>query len=97
MTSSEAAHIPNNKAKHLRGMAEMIVNRFGGVVPSEADELTQLPGVGRKTANVITSVVWNKPGHCSRHPCFQGCQAYRAHTRRQEPAAGRAEADERDT
>ena len=52
---------PNNKAKHLRGMAEMIVSRFGGAVPSDRDELTQLPGVGRKTANVISSVVWNNP------------------------------------
>jgi len=52
---------PNNKAKHLRAMAEMIVCRFGGLVPSDRDELTQLPGVGRKTANVITSVVWNNP------------------------------------
>ncbi len=52
---------PNSKARHLKGMAEMIVSRFGGMVPSERDELTQLPGVGRKTANVITSVVWNSP------------------------------------
>lgn len=52
---------PNNKAKHLRGMAEMIVTRFHGVVPGEITELTQLPGVGRKTANVIASVLWNKP------------------------------------
>lgn len=52
---------PNNKAKHLRGMAEMIVNRFGGVMPTDRDELTLLPGVGRKTANVITSVVWKNP------------------------------------
>jgi len=52
---------PNNKAKHLKGMAQMIVNRFGGVVPSGREELTQLPGVGRKTANVISSVVWNNP------------------------------------
>jgi endonuclease-3 len=52
---------PNNKAKHLIGMAEMIVSRFNGQVPSDRDELTQLPGVGRKTANVITSVVWNSP------------------------------------
>lgn len=52
---------PNNKAKHLRGMAEMIVTRFGGVVPSDRDKLTELPGVGRKTANVISSVVWNNP------------------------------------
>lgn len=52
---------PNNKAKHLRGMAEMIVSRFNGEVPMDRDELTQLPGVGRKTANVIASVVWNSP------------------------------------
>jgi len=52
---------PNSKAKHLRGMADMIVKRFGGVMPSDRDELTQLPGVGRKTANVITSVVWKNP------------------------------------
>lgn len=52
---------PNNKAKHLRGMAKMIVTRFGGMVPSDRDELTLLPGVGRKTANVISSVVWNNP------------------------------------
>ncbi len=52
---------PNSKAKHLKGMAEMIMTRFGGMVPSDRDELTQLPGVGRKTANVISSVVWNNP------------------------------------
>jgi endonuclease-3 len=52
---------PNNKAKHLKGMAEMIISRFAGVVPSDTDELRELPGVGRKTANVIASVVWNKP------------------------------------
>ena len=52
---------PNNKAKHLKGMAEMIVNRFNGAVPMGRDELTQLPGVGRKTANVIASVVWHSP------------------------------------
>lgn len=52
---------PNNKAKHLKGMAEMIVSRFGGKVPSTREELTMLPGVGRKTANVIASVVWNSP------------------------------------
>ena len=52
---------PNNKARHIKGMAEMIVSRFGGVVPSETDKLMELPGVGRKTANVVASVVWNKP------------------------------------
>lgn len=52
---------PNNKAKHLVGMAKMLVNDFGGVVPNTVDELVKLPGVGRKTANVIASVVYNKP------------------------------------
>lgn len=52
---------PNNKAKHLIGMATMLVNDFGGVVPSEPSELEKLPGVGRKTANVIASVIYDKP------------------------------------
>ena len=52
---------PNNKAKHLVGMARMLVNDFGGTVPDDIDELQKLPGVGRKTANVIASVVYNKP------------------------------------
>ncbi len=52
---------PNNKAKHLVGMARMLVSDFSGVVPDDIDELQKLPGVGRKTANVIASVVFNKP------------------------------------
>lgn len=52
---------PNNKSKHLVGMAKMLINDFGGEVPSDIDELQKLPGVGRKTANVIASVVYNKP------------------------------------
>ena len=52
---------PNNKAKHLVGMAQMLINDFGGVVPDDIDKLQKLPGVGRKTANVIASVVYNKP------------------------------------
>lgn len=52
---------PNNKAKHLVGMAQMLVNDFNGEVPSAIDDLTRLPGVGRKTANVISSVVFNQP------------------------------------
>ncbi len=52
---------PNNKAKHLVGMAKMLVKDFGGVVPSDVNELQKLPGVGRKTANVVASVVFNKP------------------------------------
>jgi endonuclease III len=52
---------PNNKAKHLVGMAKMLVNDFKGIVPSDIEELQKLPGVGRKTANVIASVVYEKP------------------------------------
>lgn len=52
---------PNNKAKHLVGMAKMLVNDFNNQVPSDVNELQKLPGVGRKTANVIASVVYNAP------------------------------------
>lgn len=52
---------PNNKTKHLTGMAQALVNNYGGEVPDTVDELMKLPGVGRKTANVIASVVFNRP------------------------------------
>ncbi len=52
---------PNNKAKHLVGMATFLQQEFKGIVPSDVDELQKLPGVGRKTANVIASVVYNMP------------------------------------
>lgn len=52
---------PNNKAKHLIGMAQMLVKDFGGEVPSETGQLEKLPGVGRKTANVVASIIYNKP------------------------------------
>jgi endonuclease-3 len=52
---------PNNKAKHLLGMAEMLVADFNSKVPSDISELQKLPGVGRKTANVIASVVFDLP------------------------------------
>lgn len=52
---------PNNKTKHLIGMANKVVNEFGGKIPMTVDELIKLPGVGRKTANVITSVVDKQP------------------------------------
>lgn len=52
---------PNNKSKHLVGMAQKLVSEFNSEVPSDVDELQKLPGVGRKTANVIASVVYNKP------------------------------------
>lgn len=52
---------PNNKAKHLVGMARMVIEKFNGQIPMTVDELVQLPGVGRKTANVITSVIDQQP------------------------------------
>ncbi len=52
---------PNNKSKHLVGMAKILVNDFNNVVPSDVDDLQKMPGVGRKTANVIASVIYNVP------------------------------------
>ena len=52
---------PNNKAKNLLGMANMLIADFDGKVPADVEELQRLPGVGRKTANVIASVVFNIP------------------------------------
>lgn len=52
---------PNNKARHLIGMASKLVSDFNSEVPSEPSELEKLPGVGRKTANVIASVIYKKP------------------------------------
>lgn len=51
---------PNNKAKHLAAMARMLVEEFGGRLPSDLKELQRLPGVGRKTANVVGAVIWQK-------------------------------------
>ena len=51
---------PNNKARHLKAMSQMLVDEFNGEVPSTMEELTRLPGVGRKTANVIMGVVFHK-------------------------------------
>jgi len=52
---------PNSKAEHLVGMAKMVVERFNSQIPSDIEDLVSLPGVGRKTANVIASVAFNKP------------------------------------
>lgn len=52
---------PNNKSKHLVGMAKILVDEFKSVVPANIDDLQKMPGVGRKTANVIASVVYQKP------------------------------------
>ena len=52
---------PNNKAKHLTGMAQTLVSNYDGEIPDTVEELMKLPGVGRKTANVIASVIFNRP------------------------------------
>ena len=52
---------PNNKSKNLLGMAKVLMSDFNGVVPDDVDKLQTLPGVGRKTANVVASVAFNKP------------------------------------
>lgn len=52
---------PNNKARHLVEMAKMLVEDFQGVVPQNVDELMQLPGIGRKSANVVASICFDKP------------------------------------
>jgi len=51
---------PNSKSKHLLGLSKMLVSEYGGEVPDTRESLTRLPGVGRKTANVIQAVLWNK-------------------------------------
>jgi endonuclease-3 len=51
----------NNKTRHLMGMSKMLIEKYNGEVPSTVEELVELPGVGRKTANVITSVIFNQP------------------------------------
>ncbi len=52
---------PNNKAKHLLGLGQKLVDQFGGEIPEKLEDLQSLPGVGRKTANVIVSVIYNQP------------------------------------
>ena len=63
---------PNNKARNLLGAARMLVEEFGGEVPSDMDDLIKLPGVGRKTANVMLAVVWGKAAMASMVP-FTRC------------------------
>ncbi|MEI6886021.1 MAG: endonuclease III [Bacteroidota bacterium] len=52
---------PNNKAKHIIGMANVLVNDYKGIMPSDVEELQKLPGIGRKSANVLAAVIFNKP------------------------------------
>lgn len=61
LTYIRSVSYPNNKAKHLVGMAKALMERFDGEVPATVEELQTLPGVGRKTAHVILSVVYNQP------------------------------------
>ena len=81
---------PNNKAKNLAGMARMLVSEFGGEVPSDLDQLQRLPGVGRKTANVIGIVVFNEAGGHARVP---GVRPVGADHGGQNAVADRASAD----
>lgn len=60
-TYIKSVSYPNNKAKHLVGMGKMLMEKFNAEVPSTVEELQQLPGVGRKTANVIVSVIHHAP------------------------------------
>lgn len=52
---------PNNKAKNLVGMAKVLIESYNGILPSDVDELQKLPGIGRKSANVLASVIYKKP------------------------------------
>lgn len=61
LTLIKSISYPNNKTNHLIGMAKMVMNDFGGKIPMKVEELVKLPGVGRKTANVITSVIDKQP------------------------------------
>ena len=78
---------PNNKAKHLAGLGKMLVSQFNAEVPSTVEELQKLPGVGRKTANVIASVIYNQPAmavdtHVYRVSKRLGLASQKAHTPR---------------
>jgi endonuclease III len=79
---------PNNKARHLAGLGKMLVSQFQGEVPSTVEDLQKLPGVGRKTANVIASVIYNQPAmavdtHVFRVSKRLGLATKNAHTPRE--------------
>ena len=61
LTFVRSVSYPNSKAAHLKAMAQQLVSDFGGCVPDTVETLTTLPGVGRKTANVVCAVIWNRP------------------------------------
>ena len=64
---------PNNKAKHLIGMAKMLVNDFGGILPDTMEELLKFPGVGRKVANLLLGDVYHKGGTVADTHCIRIC------------------------
>src|SRR6195952_3766324 len=78
---------PNNKAKHLVGMAKMLVEQFNSEVPSDLNDLQKLPGVGRKTANVIASVVFNMPAIAVDTHVFRGAKRIGLTTNARTPLA----------
>ena len=78
---------PNNKAKHLVGLAEKLVHDYGGEVPQGRDELMTLPGVGRKTANVISSVIFDEPAMAVDTHVFRVSERIGLTTRSKTPLA----------
>ena len=83
----------NTKAKNVIAAAQILVDEFGGEVPKERERLETLPGVGRKTANVVLNVAYRPADHSRRHSYFSRRQPHRP-CARQEPARGRAKADQ---
>lgn len=61
LTMIKSVSYPNSKARHLTGMARKLIDEYAGEVPSDIDRLMSLPGVGRKTANVLASIIYDKP------------------------------------
>lgn len=86
---------PNNKSRSLSGMARKLISDFNGEVPADLDSLMCLPGVGRKTANVILSVVYNKATMAVDTHVFRVSErAYRSYDRKQNPARYRKNFDQ---
>ncbi len=85
---------PNNKTRHLIRAAKVLTEDFGGEMPSDIDNLMKLPGVGRKTANVMLAVVWDKAAMAVDTHVFRGQQPHRAHKKFQDSARHREDAHE---
>ena len=88
---------PNNKARNLAGMARMLCSEFGGEVPSDLVQLQRLPGVGRKTANVVGAVIWNKEVMPVDTHVFRVVEGYRRQCQQElyDPDSGRVLSVER--